>query len=125
MKYFKLILFLFILLTINYSCKESTKSKENDIAKESNQVAKYQKVELQIKGMTCEIGCARIIESKLSKTKGVKFSKVSFKDSLGLVEFDTNILTTKDINKVIENIADGTLYQVSSTQIVKEFTYQK
>ena len=123
MKYFKLILF--ILLTINYSCKESTKSKENDIAKESNQVAKYQKVELQIRGMTCEIGCARVIESKLSKTKGVKFSKVSFKDSLGLVEFDTNILTTKDINKVVENIADGTLYQVSSTQIVKEFTYKK
>ena len=123
MKYFKLILF--ILLTINYSCKESTKSKENDIAKESNQVAKYQKVELQIKGMTCEIGCARVIESKLSKTKGVKFSKVSFKDSLGLVEFDTNILTTKDINKVVENIADGTLYQVSSSQTVKEFTYKK
>ncbi|HIP26927.1 MAG TPA: copper chaperone [Flavobacteriaceae bacterium] len=125
MKYLKLILFLFILLTINYSCKESTKSKENDIAKKSNQVAKYQKVELQIKGMTCEIGCAKLIESKLSKTKGVKFSKVSFKDSLGLVEFDTNILTTKDINKVVENIADGTLYQVSSTQIVKEFTYKK
>ena len=125
MKYLKLILFLFILLTINYSCKKSTKSKENDIAKESNQVAKYQKVELQIKGMTCEIGCARVIESKLSKTKGVKFSKVSFKDSLGLVEFDTNILTTKDINKVIESIADGTLYQVSNTQLVKEFTYKK
>lgn len=98
--------------------KEVLKQKEKTV---QNLAPKPQKMEFHIKGMTCEIGCARLIQSKLSKTDGVSFTKVSFKDSLGMVEFDTNKLSKKDINKVVESIADGSLYKISDNKMVTEF----
>ncbi len=121
MKLLKSILFSFIIIAFTYSCnnKEAKNSTINTskVVKTPN----YEKMEFHIKGMTCEIGCARLIESKLSKTKGVKFSKVSFKDSLGMVEYDTNLLSKKDINNVVDKIADGTLYKASNNKIVNDF----
>lgn len=124
MKLFKYIIFIF-LLSINTSCNNKEKTDKSITVKEINQIPNYKKIKLNIKGMTCEIGCARLIDSKLSKTEGVKYTKVSYKDSLGLVEYDSNILSKKDITNIVEQIAGGTLYKVTSSKTVTDFTLEK
>ena len=47
-------------------------------------------VALAISGMTCEIGCAKTIQSKLLKKEGVLQAKVIFNDSIANIEFDAN-----------------------------------
>ena len=80
-----------------------------------------QQVALAISGMTCEIGCAKTIQSKLSKKAGITSAKVIFKDSLGLVEFDANTISAEDINTFINGIAGGGLYTVKSSKQVANF----
>lgn len=82
---------------------------------------KLQKVAIDISGMTCEIGCAKIIQSKLSKKAGITSAKVIFKDSLGLVEYDANTISEEDINTFITGIAGGDLYSVKSSKQVSNF----
>ena len=74
--------------------------------------ADLKKVSLNIEGMTCEIGCARMIQSKLSKTEGVKFAKVNFEKKNGIVEYDANKVSEKQIVSAVEQIAGGDLYKV-------------
>jgi len=122
MKLIKYLVFISILAALTFSCENKT----NSIAKKSIETTKktpdYKKTEFHIKGMTCEIGCARLIESKLAKTDGVKNVKISFQDSIGMVEFDANKLSQKDLTQVVEKIADGDLYKVTENKIVDEFT---
>jgi copper chaperone CopZ len=125
MKVFKIIIILFFIFTTSISCKNENKATENTIVQKEPKTPEYEKMEFHIKGMTCEIGCARLIESKLSKTKGIKFSKVIFKDSLGMVEYDKNTLNKNDVFNVVEKIADGTLYKVIDNVIVTEFNQKK
>lgn len=82
-------------------------------------VSSVQKIELDIEGMTCEIGCAKTIESKLSKTEGVKIVSVSFDDKKGIIEYDANKTDKDKIVAVVQEIAGGDLYKVTgSKQIV-------
>jgi Cu+-exporting ATPase len=80
------------------------------------QVAKLEQIELEIGGMTCEIGCAKLIESKLAKVEGIREITVQFEDSLGSVTFDKNIIDQNQIVKVLEDIAGGDLYSVKSIE---------
>ena len=64
--------------------------------------------------MTCEIGCARLIQSKLYKAEGVNYAKISFEDSSGVVRFDENRISENEIKKVIEKTGGGDLYTVVS-----------
>ncbi len=125
MKVFKNIILLFFIFTISISCKNENKTTKNIIVQKEHKTPEYKKMEFHIKGMTCEIGCARLIESKLSKTKGIKFSKVVFKDSLGMVEYDKNTLNKNDVFNIVEKIADGTLYKVIDNVTVTEFNQKK
>ena len=47
-------------------------------------------VSLAISGMTCQIGCAKAIQSKLSKKEGVADVVVVFTDSIATITFDSN-----------------------------------
>ena len=71
-------------------------------------------VQLEIKGMTCEIGCAKLIQSKLYKTDGVTFAEVHFADSSGVVTYDANRLSERDLVQAVEKAGGGDLYTVSS-----------
>jgi copper chaperone CopZ len=72
-----------------------------------------EKVSLAISGMTCEIGCAKTIQSKLTKKEGVLAAKVVFTDSIATVEFDANTLSKKDLIAFVDGIAGGDLYSAS------------
>ena len=78
-----------------------------------NKEVKKEKISLAISGMTCEIGCAKIIQSKLFKKEGFLDAKVIFTDSIANIEFDANATSTKDLIAFINGIAGGTLYKAS------------
>ena len=107
---------LVILVLFFISCESRKEAKpEVKEANEINVVAEnLQQVKVEIKGMTCEIGCARLIQSKLYKADGVTFAKISFEDSSGVVSYDRNRINAEDIKSIIEQTAGGDLYSVAA-----------
>jgi len=93
---------------------------ENPEVKKEAIAANYKSVEVDIEGMTCEIGCARTIQSKLSKVAGVTYSKVSFETKKGQFTFDLNKVSQEDIVKKINGIAGGDLYSVTKTKELQD-----
>jgi len=76
---------------------------------------KKENISLAISGMTCEIGCAKTIQSKLSKKEGVLSAKVIYNDSVANIEFDANTTSKKDLIAFVSGIAGGALYKASET----------
>lgn len=108
-------------LVIFVSCegKRSENNQEGSVeqAQAEPKSADLRTVELDISGMTCEIGCAKLIQSKLYKTEGVSFAEVRFADSTGVVSYDANRLTEKDLKAVVEAAGGGDLYRVRSISV--------
>ena len=118
MKFQKIILVVLVAVFTISSCNtETKKTPKQEIAK----TPKLEKIAIDISGMTCEIGCAKTIQSKLSKKAGITSARVIFKDSLGLVEFDANTISAEDINSFINGIAGGGLYTVKSSKQIANF----
>ena len=117
------IISLFIFSILLFSCSETKKENvvnQSEIENTENKVANYKSIEVDIKGMTCEIGCARTIESKLSKVDGISYSKVDFESGKGQFTFDENKLSENDIISKINGIAGGDLYSVTNTKPLLE-----
>ena len=111
MKIQKFIYALVVACLVLTACKtEVKKVKAKEVI-----AANMQKVSLHVSGMTCEIGCAKIIQSKLSKKEGIAAAKVIFKDSLATIEFDANKISKKEIVSFVDGIAGGDLYKASET----------
>ena len=100
-----------IILSFAFTCFILVSCKK-EVAKVDLPVAKTQ-VSLAISGMTCEIGCAKTIQSKLSKKEGVLDAKVVFADSIATIEFDANKTSEKDLIGFVDGIAGGDLYKAS------------
>ena len=115
MRLVKSILFISLFGVMLFSCKRTNNTEDKVMAvKEAKEIAvNLKKVSLDIVGMTCQIGCAKTIQSKLAKTEGVKYVLVNFDDKKGIVEYDANKLSEKDIIKTVEKIAGGDLYKVT------------
>ena len=97
-----------------WSCSVDNKKLANkDLKSGIPQITKIQTASFTISGMTCEIGCAKIIQSKLSKKEGVTNATVIFSDSIATVAFDRNKTTPKDISSFITSIAGGDVYTAS------------
>ncbi|MEQ6124933.1 heavy metal-associated domain-containing protein [Pseudotenacibaculum sp. MALMAid0570] len=101
--------------TLSSCKKEVEKTEKNDIKKEAA-IAKMETVSLNISGMTCEIGCAKTIQSKLSKKEGVASAKVVFTDSLATIKYDANTTSKEDLIKFIDGIAGGDLYTAKESE---------
>jgi len=114
--YTLLITFLFISCNEN---KKETVAKKTEV-KNTEVAASYKSIEVDIKGMTCEIGCARTIQSKLSKVDGVTYSKVNFEAKKGTFTYDSNKLDKKDIVNKITGIGGGDLYSVTKTTEIED-----
>ncbi len=114
---------LFVVLLLFSSCEKSNETKNSAISTDHNEVAENIKnIEVEIEGMTCEIGCARLIQSKLYKTDGVKFADINFENKSGNITFDANKLSTEDIKNEIQKIAGGDLYKVTHSKEVESFS---
>jgi periplasmic mercuric ion binding protein len=117
-KSFFLSLMLNILLL--WSCSvdrenQTTKDLKSDIPKITN----IQTVSFAVSGMTCEIGCAKTIQSKLSKKEGITDAIVVFTDSIATVSFDSSKTSTKEISSFITGIAGGDAYTASELKSKK------
>ena len=95
----------FSISSCNYEKKATTETASSIVSKQS--------ISLAISGMTCEIGCAKTIQSKLSKKEGVLNAKVIFKDSIANIEFNKELTSNKELISFINGIAGGEMYKAS------------
>ena len=111
-----------ILAIVFFSCNEVKKEKKNEKSevKTEEVAANYKSIEVEIEGMTCEIGCARLIQSKISKVDGITYTKVDFESKKGQFTYDSNKISQNDIVKKINGIAGGDLYSVTKTEELSE-----
>lgn len=61
------------------------------------------KVQLRIAGMTC-ISCQNKIENKLCNTAGIKSAKVSYSEGTANIDYDSDIISLKDIEVIIQKL---------------------
>ena len=116
---------IFLLLSLGFiaiGCNEIKKEKasEKNEIQHSNLAENHKNLEIGIEGMTCEIGCARTIQSKLSKVEGVSFAEVSFEHKKGQFSYDANIISKDEIVSKITGIGGGDLYAVSEVKEIEE-----
>ena len=71
----------------------------------------------EIKGMTCEMGCAKTIEKKLSNLDGTSLTKVDFKNETASVLFDLNKIDKDILKSTVESIGDKKTYKVENIKI--------
>ena len=124
MKFLKNILSVIFILILLSSCKTDKKVEIKTIDVSSEKISQkldsnavYSKAEFSIKGMTCEMGCAKTIEKKLAKMYGMKSATVDFKNELALVEFDVAKINPLSITKTVNDISN--IYSVENMQIIK------
>ena len=113
---------IFLLLAISalliISCSVNDENgKTKDLKSDVPRMAKMETVSLAISGMTCEIGCAKTIQSKLSKKEGVADAVVVFTDSIATITFDSNKTSAEDLSSFITGIAGGNLYTASEIRL--------
>jgi len=113
---------IFLLLAISalliISCSiNDEKRKTKDLKSDVPRMAKMETVSLAISGMTCQIGCAKVIQSKLSKKEGVADAVVVFTDSIATITFDSNKTSTENLSSFITGIAGGNLYTASEIRL--------
>lgn len=104
----------FMLFFVSCDSQKSKKPNEEIDSTEQKAVAEdLHQVKVAIKGMTCEIGCARLIQSKLYKADGISYANISFADSSGVISFDQNRISEDEIKQIIERTAGGDIYSVA------------
>jgi len=104
--------------TLIFSCKDSASKlvegkEENNPKKEVTIASKPETASFKIEGMTCAMGCAKTIETKLSKLDGVQKATVDFDNKQATVDFDAAVLTPEKLTKTVESTGDGETYKVS------------
>lgn len=132
MKTLKNILALVMVTSLIVSCKNETTPEVKSIdtkvtavktEKKLNPDATFLKSEFTIDGMTCEVGCARLIQKKINKMDGVKSVKVDFERKLAMVEYDEAVVDHSSLEATVSKIADT--YKVSDMKVVDDFSAKK
>jgi len=122
MKTLKLVAIAFAFLA-TISCKKEQKEAEvvtidtiEEVKKTTiSKDATLAKVEFNIEGMTCAIGCAAKIQKSLGKMDGVKNATVDFENKTAVVEYDVDQVTTNLLAERV--VANGDQFKVSNFQI--------
>ncbi|RCX05083.1 heavy-metal-associated domain-containing protein [Schleiferia thermophila] len=102
MKTSTLLLLLALLLgscTFNSSQKETSAADVTAVANTS--------AELEIRGMTCEVGCKKLIEKTVRKTAGITKFDIDFEHNSAHMEYDSTMVSADDVVKIINTINNG------------------
>ncbi|TYP99942.1 heavy-metal-associated domain-containing protein [Tenacibaculum adriaticum] len=86
--------------------KTETKTEVKEVLAENTK-----ELSLNISGMTCEIGCAKTIESKLAKKEGVLEAKVVFNDSIATIKYDASKVDKTNLIAFVEGVGTGDTYK--------------
>ena len=118
MKNIKNIAFAAIVALFAVSCKKeaTSETKEGAITKTEIAAENLETASFSIDGMTCEIGCAKLIEGKLSGANGVSEAKVDFETKMATVKFDKTMQSIESLTKIIEKAGGGDLYKVTKSE---------
>ncbi|WP_353102992.1 heavy-metal-associated domain-containing protein [Myroides odoratus] len=107
-------------------CKSETKKEAEQAetveqvettATETNEVAgNMEQATFQIEGMTCALGCAKMIEGKLTGLQGVKEATVDFDSKTATVVFDDAKQNGESLTQTVQKIANGS-YTVENLEV--------
>ena len=105
---------LFVLL----ACTQQPKPEIKEVSTTAQSNGKVIEDELSeasfsISGMMCKMGCAKAIETNLSKMEGVHKASVDFESSLATVLYNSSILKIDDLVQTVTDTGDS--YVVSKT----------
>ena len=113
--------FLFIpILLFAFACqntpKETTEQAE-DISETTEEVitANVQRVEINIKGMTCT-GCENAIQETAKSFEGVYSAKADYEKGVAILEFDSTKVDVANLEYAIDELG----YEVIETNILAE-----
>lgn len=129
MKSIRKILAIAIIAIVVVACKNEKQPEVVTVGTEVSEKAEldpnatYAKAEFTIKGMTCEMGCAKTIEKKLANMEGVKSATVDFGKEIAMVEFDEAKVNTANLAETVTKTADT--YSVEDMKTVDAFAAQK
>ncbi len=59
-------------------------------------------VKVEVKGMTCQLGCANGLDATLTEANGIVKSETSFDNSSSVVTFDDTKINLGEIIEIIE-----------------------
>ena len=121
MKIVKQVLLATTLSLLAVSCKNEEVKVSQEIASKPVENVKPipsnpKTASFEIEGMTCAVGCANLIEGKLSKLDGVAEAKVDFESKTATVTYDADQLNLQKITKTVEEIGGRKLYKVSKVK---------
>ncbi|WP_338410206.1 heavy metal-associated domain-containing protein [uncultured Flavobacterium sp.] len=116
MKTLKITVFIALACMI-FSCKNDNLSQTVEPFPIETIAANLKTSSFEIEGMTCAIGCAALIEKKISKLEGVSKAEVDFETKTATVIYDAHKLNQEKLTKTVEDIANGALYKVSKIKL--------
>ncbi len=114
MKFQNLIYSLIFASFIFIGCKNEDKKETTTDTKEVVS-ANTKELAINISGMTCEVGCAKYIQSKLSKEDGVINANVVFTDSIATVKYDASKTNKASLISLVNSLADN-MYTATETK---------
>lgn len=128
MRTFKTLVLLTTLTLFSVSCKDAQPEiktvdmgqPETVVEQQLDPNATYAKAEFGIEGMTCAMGCAKMIEKKIAKMEGVKSAVVDFDTRLAMVEYDNAKVTPTTLEEAVESVSDS--YSVTDMKNVDAFS---
>lgn len=124
MNFVKKLSFIALATLLFTSCKDTSKDGNIetpaegtavDTTKTKETATNLETTSFKIDGMTCAIGCAAHIQSKLAGLDGVQDAKVDFEKKTAIISFDAAKQTPEKLVETVEHIADGA-YKVSDVK---------
>lgn len=94
-------LMIFILLLSVSEAKGQTQEIENSSIMEKTK-ANLDTLQLTVKGMSCQTGCANGIDSLLEQQEGIKETKTSYESNASEIVYDKNRISEKKIIGLIQ-----------------------
>jgi len=95
-----ILIFAFVCFT---ACQSNTKKADNKTKPETTQVLQYDKIELNVTGMTCT-GCENTVENGLKNIDGVVDVKASHKDNKVILKVEKDKVNREEVAQKIEAV---------------------
>ena len=108
----KSFVFSLTLLFAVFACTQHSKPEIKEVITNAQMNAKVvdgvlSETSFSISGMMCKMGCAKTIETNLSKMEGVQEASVDFETSLATVLYNSSIVQTNDLVKTVTDTGDS------------------
>ena len=118
MKNFKITVLILATMGVLFtSCKKETaETAIGNSTKDTKAIAKSETTTFNIEGMTCAMGCAKTIETKVATMEGVQKATVDFDKKTATIQYNAAVQSPEKIIELVESVADGKTYKVSNVK---------